>query len=214
MGNLLFAATDFLVVLGAAAGIWRLWPHRRDGKVRMVRLGLILTGLAALVGTVRFASDQVEELAGLHGLTSTFAGSAGLMLIAAGVALKAFGVKLPAGLTRYVRFGIPVFVGFMMLFPGLGQALGAVPVLALLTGLAAGGALLTRRHWVSGLLWLAAFALVAGASLAIGSSRHETVLGIANWHVYHALLGVWAALTGEATRRLFDSRHGAAARHI
>lgn len=203
MDNLAFALTDFLVVIGAGAGLWRLWPHRRDGKVRMVRLGLVLMGLAAAVGTVRFASDQVEALAPAHGLASAFAGSAGLMLIAAGVALKAFGIRLPAGVTRYVRIGIPVFVGFMMLFPGLDRLVDAVPVLALLTGLAAGGALLTRRHWLAGLLWLAVFALIAFASLAIGGSREETTLGVANWHVYHALLGVWAALAGEATRRLF-----------
>lgn len=206
MPNLLFALTDALVVLGAGVGLWRLWPHRRDGKVRMIRLGLVLMALAAFAGTVRFATGQVDELAGLHAAASVFAGSAGLMLIATGLALKAFGVKLPAGLTRYVRTGIPVLVGFLMLFPGADRALDALPVLALLAGLAAGGALLTRHHWIAGVLWLAAFALIAFASLAIGSSRTETVLGIADWHVYHALLGVWAALTGEATRRLFASR--------
>jgi hypothetical protein len=207
MTDLLFALTDFLVVIGAGLGLWRLWPHRRDGKVRMIRLGLVLTALAALVGTLRFASGQVEALSVWHGIATDFAAAAGLVLIATGLALKASAVKLPAGITRYIRIGIPVVVAFMMAFPGLDRLAGTLPAAAVLAGLAASGALLTRRHWSAGLLWLTGFILIAVASLAIGASREATTLGLANWHIYHALTGVWAAMTGEAARRLFAAPH-------
>ena len=201
MTNLALAFTDFLVVIGVAAGLWRLWPQRRYGEVRMVRLGLVLMALAAATGTVRFASGQIDALAGAHSLASTFAGAAGLALIATGLAIKAFAINLPAGVTRYVRVGIPVFVAFMLLFPGLSDLVGLVAPASLIAGLAASGALLTRRHWQAGLLWLCAFALIALASLAVGASREATTLGITSWHIYHTLLAVWAVLVGEATRR-------------
>lgn len=200
MTNLAFALTDFLVVIGVAAGLWRLWPHRRHGEVRMVRMGLVLMAVAAATGTLRFASGQIDALAGAHSLASTFAGAAGLALIATGLAIKAFAISLPAGVTRYIRVGIPVFTAFMLLFPGLSDLVGLVAPASLIAGLAASGALLARRHWRAGLLWMSAFALIAAASLAIGASREATTLGIANWHIYHTLLAIWAVLVGEATR--------------
>ena len=204
MTNLAFALTDFLVV-GVTAGLWRLWPQRRHGEVRMIRMGLVLMALAALVGTIRFASGAVDgPLATAHGIASNYAAAAGLLLIATGLALTAFRVRLPAGVTRYVRMGIPVFIAFLLIFPGSDTLLGALPALALLIGLAGSGALLTRRDWPAGLVWLAAFGLLAFASLVIGGSREATTLGLANWHIYHTLLGVWAVLTGEGAWRLFS----------
>ncbi|GLK52747.1 hypothetical protein [Maricaulis virginensis] len=203
MTNLAFALTDFLVVIGAAIGLWRLWPQRRHGEVRMIRMGLVLMALAALVGTIRFASGQIDgPLATAHGIASSYAAAAGLLLIATGLALTAFRVRLPAGVTRYIRMGIPVFIAFLLVFPGSDTLLGVLPALALLIGLAGAGALLTRRDWPAGLVWLAAFGLLAFASLVIGGSRDATTLGLANWHIYHALLGVWAVLTGEGARRM------------
>ena len=207
MTNLAFAFTDALVTVGALVGIWRLWPERRHGQVRMVRLGLVLMGLAGAVGAIRFASGQVDgAMATAHAIASDYAASAGLVLIATGLVLTAFRIDLPAGVTRYVRYGIAVFVAFIMAFAGSDGFIGALPALALLAGLAGSGALLTRRDWPAGLIWLASFALLAFASLAIGGSREATTLGLANWHIYHTLLGIWAVLTGEGARRLFADR--------
>jgi len=207
MTNLAFALTDFLVVIGAAIGLWRLWPERRHGEVRMIRMGLVLMALAALVGTVRFASGEVDgPLATAHGIASSYAAAAGLLLIATGLALTAFRVRLPGGVTRYIRMGIPVFIAVLLIFPGSDTLLDALPALALLAGLAGSGALLTRRDWPAGLIWLASFALLAFASLAIGGSRETTTLGLADWHIYHTLVGIWAVLTGEGARRLFARR--------
>lgn len=207
MTNLAFAFTDVLVTVGALVGIWRLWPERRHGQVRMVRLGLVLMGLAGAVGAVRFASGQIDgTMATAHAIASDYAASAGLVLIATGLVLTAFRIDLPAGVTRYVRYGIAVFVAFIMAFAGSDGFIGTLPALALLAGLAGSGALLTRRDWPAGLIWLASFALLAFASLAIGGSREATTLGLANWHIYHTLLGIWAVLTGEGARRLFAGR--------
>lgn len=173
----------------------------------MIRMGLVLMALAALVGTIRFASGEVDgPLATAHSIASSYAAAAGLLLIATGLALTAFRVRLPAGVTRYIRMGIPVFIAFLLVFPGSDSLLGALPALALLIGLAGAGALLTRRDWPAGLVWLAAFGLLAFASLVIGGSREATTLGLANWHIYHTLLGIWAVLTGEGARRLFSGR--------
>ncbi|WP_339737538.1 hypothetical protein [uncultured Maricaulis sp.] len=203
---MLFALTDFLVVIGCGLGIWRLWPHRRKGDVRMVRLGLAFVGLAALIGAIRFASGQVEELAQLHSLASTFAGAAGMLLIALGLAWEAFPIRWPPGVGRYLRIGISVVTIVMMAWPGSEDILALLPQLALLLGLAASIALLLHRRWQTGLIWLFAWLLLAYASIMIGGSREETTFGIANWHVYHTLLALWAILAGEAMRRVIASR--------
>ncbi len=200
---MLYALTDFLVVIGAGFGLWRLWPHRRDGRVRMIRLGLIALALAALVGTVRFAAGLEDELAPAHSLTSDFAASAGLFLIALGAALALLRKPLPPVGTRYLRIGIPVVIAFFLVFPGLSAVVSLVPAAALLLGLATGGALLTRKDWVPGTMWLVAFGAIGLVSLALGGSREETTLGLANWHIYHTVLAACAALMGEATRRLY-----------
>ncbi|WP_339746062.1 hypothetical protein [uncultured Maricaulis sp.] len=203
---MMFALTDFLVVLGCGLGIWRLWPHRRKGDVRMVRLGLAFIGLAALVGVVRFATGQVEGLAQWHSLASTFAGAAGMLLIALGVAWEAFPIRLPSGVGRYLRIGIPVLILGMMAWPGSADLLALLPKLALLLGLAASIALLVHRRWQTGLLWLFAWLLLGFASVVIGGSREETTFGIANWHIYHTLLAFWTVLAGEGIRRVIASR--------
>lgn len=198
---MLFALTDFLVVIGCSLGIWRLWPHRRKGDVRMVRLGLAFIALAALIGSIRFASGQIDELAALHSLASNFAGAAGMLLIALGVAWEAFPIRLPPGVGRYIRIGLPVLVAGMLLWPGSEGMIALLPKLALLLGLAASAALMFHRRWETGLIWLFAWLLLGFASIAIGGSRDATTFGIANWHVYHTLLGLWCLLAGEAIRR-------------
>jgi hypothetical protein len=203
---MLFALTDFLVVIGCGLGIWLIWPHRSKGDVRMVRLGLVFIGLAALVGAVRFASDQVVEMAQLHSLASTFAGTAGMLLIALGVAWEGFPIALPPGIGRYLRVGIPVVTVGMMAWPGSEDILALIPKLALLLGLAASIALLVHRRWQTGLIWLFAWLFLGFISMAIGSSREATTFGIANWHVYHTLLALWAVLAGEAMRRVIARR--------
>jgi len=203
---MLFALTDFLVAIGCGLGIWRIWPHRRKGDVRMVRLGLAFVGLAALVGSVRFASGQVNELAQLHSLASTFAGAAGMVLIALGLAWEAFPIKLAPGIGRYLRVGIPVVTVGIMAWPGSEDILALIPKLALLLGLAASVALLVHRRFQTGLIWLGAWLLLAFASVAIGGSRETMTFGIANWHVYHTLLALWAVLAGEAMRQLIARR--------
>ncbi|RKQ96618.1 hypothetical protein [Maricaulis maris] len=197
-----FALTDALVTVGAILGIYLLWPHRRDGKVRMIRLGLGLMGIAALIGAVRFASGQVNELEWAHSLASTFAAAAGLLLISVGLILKANAVKLDSGITRYVRYGLPALVAFVMFFPGTGPVISALPLLGLALGATASVMLILKGKQSTGLVWLASFALIGLASVLIGDSRSESTFGITNWHLYHAMLGIWAVLVGEATKRL------------
>ncbi|ABI67132.1 MAG: hypothetical protein ACJAU5_000981 [Maricaulis maris] len=197
-----FAITDALVVVGAFLGIYLLWPHRRDGKVRMIRFGLGFMAFAALIGVVRFASGQVTELAGLHGMATDFAGAAGLLLIATGLMLKTRAVKLDSGVTRYIRYGIPALVAFLMFFPGTTTLISLLPILALVIGLAASAMLTLHGQRPAGLVWLASFVLIGAVSLLIGGSRTESTLGITNWHIYHAALGLWAVMVGEATNRL------------
>ncbi|WP_323760899.1 hypothetical protein [Maricaulis sp.] len=197
-----FAITDALVVIGACLGIYLLWPYRRDGKVRMIRFGLGFIAFAALIGVVRFASGQVSELAGLHGMATDFAGAAGLLLIATGLMLKTRAVKLDSGITRYIRYGIPALVAFLMFFPGTEALINLLPILALVIGVAASVMLVMHGQRPAGLVWLASFVLIGAVSLLIGGSRTESTLGITNWHIYHAALGIWAVMVGEATKRL------------
>ena len=179
-----FAITDALVTVGAILGIYLLWPHRRDGKVRMIRFGLGFMGFAALIGVIRFAS--------------------GLMLIAVALLLKTNAAKVDVGVIRYVRYGIPAVVAFLMFFPGTGTIVGFLPMLAFIIGLIASGLLNLHGQRSAGLAWLASFFVIAFASIVVGASRTESTLGITDWHIYHALVGVWAVMVGEATKRLWD----------
>lgn len=197
-----FAITDALVVIGAGVGIYLLWPHRRDGKVRMIRFGLGFMGFAALIGVVRFSSGQINELAGLHSLATDFAGAAGLLLIATALMLKTRAVKLDTGITRYIRYGIPALVAFLMFFPGTGGLVDLLPTLAFILGVIACIMLIMHGQRPAGLVWLASFALIGAVSILVGGSRSESTLGITNWHIYHATLGIWAVMVGEATNRL------------
>jgi len=197
-----FAMTDALVTIGAIIGIYLLWPHRRDGKVRMIRIGLGLMGFAALIGAIRFASGEVEALEPAHSLASEFAAAAGLLLIAIALLLKTNSVKLDVGITRYIRYGIPALVAFLMIFPGTDVVIGFMPTLAFIIGLGASGMLIMHGQRAAGIAWLASFIVIGIASILIGGSRTEATLGITNWHIYHALLGIWAVMVGEATKRL------------
>ena len=89
----------------------------------------------------------------------------------------------------------------MMLWPGLAGFVALLPQLALLAGSIGAVAMFVRGPRPAAALWLAAFALLIFASVVVGSSRATTTFGLADWHIYHALVGVWAILTGEATRR-------------
>ncbi|WP_339332627.1 hypothetical protein [uncultured Maricaulis sp.] len=199
-----FAITDALVTVGAILGIYLLWPHRRDGKVRMIRFGLGFMGFAALIGVIRFASGQIDEMAVAHSQASEFAGAAGLMLIAVALLLKTNAAKVDVGVIRYVRYGIPAVVAFLMFFPGTGTIVGFLPMLAFIIGLIASGLLILHGQRSAGLAWLASFFVIAFASIVVGASRTESTLGITDWHIYHALVGVWAVMVGEATKRLWD----------
>lgn len=189
-----FALTDFLVVIGVAIAVWRMRPVLEQNYPRLVAAGLAFFAIAALIGTVRFASGEVDALARWHSVASSTAGIWGVLLIFQGqrgpVALSSSGFLI---LTIIIVLALLTdvelaWLGYLCVAAGTSLAL--VQTFSSVD---------YRPH----VLWLASWMLLIFASLAIGASREITTLGIAHWHIYHALLGVWAVLVGEAARAAY-----------
>jgi hypothetical protein len=199
-----FALTDFAVVLGAGLGIWLMRGRLTASPGLFVAVGLGLMGVAALTGTIRFATGQVDALALAHGLTSAFAGVAGLGLIVAGQALSVFGIKLSANADK-VGLVISVAVALLILsVPGGVALIRPLALIILTVGVLSGVWQVIRGSARIGALWILSWLLLGFVSVVIGGSRELTLFGVANWHIYHFSLGIWAALTGWASVWLVD----------
>ena len=199
---MLYALTHFLVVIGVALAVWRIWRQRPDGPTANLLIGLGLFAVAAAIGTVRFATGAVDALQEQHSLWSAFAGVSGLLLIATSSVrltwLSGPRSQLDQGILLAVVAGYIGASGFLS--PSM------IAPIAVLLGLSATAWLAWRRNWRPALLWLASWTTLILASTAVGGSREETMLGVANWHFYHALLAIWAVLVGEAVRASTSTR--------
>ncbi|MHA6288013.1 hypothetical protein [Maricaulis sp. CAU 1757] len=187
-GDWQLALSDALIILAVGAGLVRIWPWRRRGPARFVRLGLILIGLAALVGALRYGLGGDGVLPDLHTMTSRLAASAGLLLIATGGLFAVDPDRVPPALSRYVRVAIPVVLVLVVIWPGTSGLIGLVSALAVLIGLGTAGLLLVRQRRVSGAAWGAAWLVILATSWTTG-------------HVSHALIALFAVLAAEALRR-------------
>jgi len=200
--DLWFALTDFAVVLGAGLGVWLMRGRLTASPGLFVAVGLGLMAVAALTGTIRFATGQIEALATAHGLTSAFAGVAGLGLIVTGQALAVFGITLRARADK-VGLVIAVAVALLMLsLPGGVALIRPLALIILTVGVLSGVWQVIRGSAPVGALWILSWLLLGFVSVVIGGSRELSLYGIANWHIYHVSIGIWAALTGWATVRL------------
>jgi hypothetical protein len=203
---MLFALTDFAVVLGAGLGIWLLRGRLAASPGLFVAVGLGLMAGAALTGTVRFATGQIDQLAAAHGLTSAFAGVAGLGLIVTGQALSVFGIKLSANADK---IGLVMAVALALLILSVPGGVALVRPLALIiltVGVLSGIWQVIRGSAQVGALWILCWLLLGFVSVVIGGSRELTLYGIAHWHIYHVSLGIWAALTGWASVHLVSQQ--------
>jgi len=193
---MLFALTDFLVVIGVVIAVWRIRGTRDRLSHADTTTGLALFALAALVGSIRFLSDQVEGLQDAHSLASSTAAILGTPLLALGTS-RSLHVLTRRSPAYYGVVGALLLLGFLGML-GVTDLQLIASLSALFAIVSSGYALYRRRPGAT--LWLASWLLLLFASLAIGGSREVTTLGIAHWHIYHALLGVWAVLVGEAVR--------------
>ncbi|MBR9824621.1 MAG: hypothetical protein GYB36_02315 [Alphaproteobacteria bacterium] len=199
---MLYALTDFLVVIGVAIAVWRIWHQRPDSPTVNLLIGLSAFALAATIGTVRFATGAIDALQAQHSYWSAFAGVSGLLLIAIS------SVRLTWLSGRRHRLDQGILVALIAGYFGASAVLSATMIapIALLLGLSSTAWLAWRQNWRPALFWLASWLLLIFASTAIGSLREEITFGIANWHIYHALLAIWAVLVGEAVRASTSTR--------
>jgi len=148
-----------LAVVSLGGGAWLLLRDSASG--RTAGLGLLLVGIAALVGTLRFAGQ--EQLAGAHAGLSGLAACVGLPTVAAGWATAVFAPHRAELARRYV-FGVLLVVAAMVWWVALVRTvLGA---LAMLTVAVAAARALPR--WAGALGALGA-ALTLGVGLLIGT---------------------------------------------
>lgn len=174
-----YAVSEALVVLAAA---WAGWMLVRQGQ-RLAAGAVALFGVAALIGTVRFAGGLVEQLAPLHRLASQAGGLAGSLLLLLSLAPG-------AGLVLRPWIGAVLVVAVM----GLAMAVPAAGPLLIVAAVAVGGAILAvptgepTRRIVS--------ALAFGLMLAdVTLVRSATGLGPATrWHLYHTVIALWLVL--------------------
>lgn len=213
---MLYALTDFLVVIGVAIAVWRsmigagyqqLEARRTAGK------GLATFAFAALIGTIRFFElgdfrlfpNGEAALAAHHSWLSNYAAVSGLAFVMAGQAALLCRARL-SRIATAVGLIVISMLGIFAQTAGLIAWLSAFPILWTSMGLGLAFYSVYRRSYRPALFWLASWLLLIFASTAIGGSREETTLGIANWHIYHALLAIWAILVGEAVRASTSTR--------
>lgn len=197
-----FALTDFAVVLGAGFAIWLMRDRVLTGPTLLVGVGLALMALAALTGTIRFATGQIDEWAAVHSITSGFAAIAGLGLVMLGQVMAISGFKLQTPQYALVCSGAAIAAILILLMPGAAGLISLIGIMILAFGIGAGTWYVFRGNARTGALWIGCWLLLGFISTFIGGSRELSTFGVANWHIYHISLGVWAVLVGLATIRL------------
>lgn len=148
---LMHAFTDGLAAVAGLAGFVLLSRHRGDHMAQFAAIGFLIFGLAASIGTVKFLFGLHDMLDGWHmGVTrlGVVAGMGCIGIAFAGAAWPEFTHRLPL---------FPV-VGALIALHVIGQALGLydllaliVPGAAVLTGIAAGIAMMRQRDVARGL---------------------------------------------------------------
>lgn len=181
-----------LASVGIALGGWLLGRGRPSD--RTVGIGLLLVGVAAVVGTLRFAgrTELVDAHAGLSGL----AACVGLPCVGAGWATAVFAPARAEVVRRYV-FGVLLVVAAMVWWMPLARTLlGGVGMIAVLVA-AAGVAPRERGAAALG-------ALGAGLTLAVGLviGTEGELLGFPRVGWFHLGLAAGAAALGEGVRRV------------
>ena len=201
---MIFALTDFLVVIGAGIACFALLAEIRRPAAWLALIGFDLFGLAALAGTIRFASGQVDSWAGLHAGLSDLAGSAGLVLIA--FALLQSRARRPVSNPAAVIFAAIAIgaAGGVILFAPESVSgasfLLAMTATALIAGVWGGAVRIAAGQARLGLAWLGLWAGLLILAQGVGGSREEMLFGVARWHVYHAGLALWLVGAGQAMR--------------
>ncbi|SLN25888.1 DUF6962 family protein [Oceanibacterium hippocampi] len=184
----------FELLLAAAAG-WAFWRGWRPSGPEMIpwMIGFAAIAFAALVGALRYGG--IDALEPVHRFVSTFAGGAGILLIAASVALRHL-VTVPANWKTPVAWALvgAVAAAAVAGVGDVGIAGRAVAILLIL------GAVLrqwTARPRVAHLLLLAVVFLLVAAYAARPAAE---LVGLNGLNAYHLLLTVGVVMFGLAIR--------------
>jgi hypothetical protein len=199
---MLYALTDFLVVIGVGVGILALWPVRRDFMALGAMIGLGLFGIAAMVGTIRFATGREIEWALIHGLASDVAASTGLLLLFGGLFRVAVMGHRKRTLDQITVLASLIGPTALVLDGAPAQIMDLIPMIAIGLALVAIIHQTMAARWARAGEWTLLVSTLILLTVFVGGSRDESLFGIARWHVYHAGLGIWAAAAGLAYRRV------------
>lgn len=195
-----YALTDGMVAVSGVVCAVHLLKAPRSTAATLAGLGLLSMGLAAVVGTARFALSL--DLHSLHSALSGFSGMAGTLWIGAALLLCSFDqARLGAGLWPRLLIAAPVLVYGIVQVGGLagmvGVALGAVGMIAGITG---GVRLFRQGAQAAGGLSIAACALLIVTGLFVGSSD-EALLGLARFHWFHIMVSIFVVSVWYVLRR-------------
>lgn len=175
-----YSLSEALIVVIA---LWCIARYAGTG-LWLAALGTALLGLAAGIGTFRFASGMVEELGELHRTTSQLGGAAAMVLIAIQLMLL-----VPATRTGGAKAGVAVLAALsaaaLLFAPQYATALFILWLLAAIIG----SAMLPADRLASRLVRAGVVAIFLVDLLLV---RQSPALGPdLSWHLFHVLIAVW-----------------------
>jgi hypothetical protein len=144
---------------------------------------VILIGVAAFIGTIRFGFGLVDQLKTAHELASRVAGLISSVLLLVSVTPRIGIVVTPLA----TALGVVIILVLAFLVPIAGPLINLVGILA-------GAAILIipKGEPIRRVVTFVAFALLLASVTALPtiSDLNPTI----KWHVYHTTLALWVAL--------------------
>jgi hypothetical protein len=176
-----FAASEFILTIACLGAMWILWNR----SIRFAAIAMGILGLAAGLGTIRFAFGLGPDFAAVHRMVSQHGG-----LIAAGlIALSLVdGVVSPARRRRFLL----VTGGAVAVSVSAGLINSSLQPLILLAWAVIIMLLSLLQPFQKPGTRLLAFTFAAILPLNALFVRRSPALGVdLSWHLYHVLLAVW-----------------------
>lgn len=175
-----YALSEALIVIAALWGGWRL---ARSGALFGV-LGVAIFGAAAAVGSLRFGTGRIEELAALHQGVSQIGGATAMALVASQLAMVGWAGRASSAKLVAIVLSTATLVACIA-SPDLATPLFIVWLVA-----AIAFAVTLPRHDLP--RRLLGGAVVAVFLINLQLVRRSPALGPdLSWHLFHILIAVW-----------------------
>ncbi|MFN3212055.1 MAG: hypothetical protein ACE37M_03035 [Henriciella sp.] len=175
-----FAVSEFILTIACLGAMWTLW--NRSIRVSAIAMGIL--GLAAGLGTIRFAFGLGSDFAGIHRFVAQHGG-----VLATGLIALSFARGLVSPERRlHFASGMGLAVTISVLAGVINNAFQPLAALTWAVIIAA----LAPWQFKSGRARLLAFVFAAILPLNALFVRRSPALSVElSWHLYHVLVAIW-----------------------